>query len=780
MNSLIKTFVLFTLISSLNQVVFAVEPEKSEIALLKGYIKDLSNGDKLVGATVFIKELQTGTITNVQGFFSLRVPPGTYSLSISYVGYQAIEEKIKAEGEISLNYALHVNRVDLKEAIISSRKKNENIIQNQMSSIRINAEDIKRMPAFMGEADVLKAIQLLPGVQSSGEGFSGFNVRGGSADQNLILLDDAAVYNSSHLLGFFSVFNSDAIKDVKIYKGDIPTQYGGRLSSLLDIRMKDGNAPKPQLTGGVGSIASRLTLETPIMDKSSLLLSGRRTYADLFLPLAKDSMMHNNKLFFYDLNLKANISLNEKNRLQISSYAGRDVFAFQDIFNMGWGNATGTIRWNHIFNERLFLSTSAIYSGYNYSMETSEESASFEWKSFIRDLGGKMDLTWYAGDNNTFRLGYQAMHHHIEPGSIKNRENGLKLGVPVNRAMEYAVYISNDQKLSDNLLLNYGLRASMLQNIGEATVFQYDENYDVIDSVKYTVGKAYHGSIGLEPRVSLSYILNPSLSFKGSYSKTRQYLQLASNSSSGLPMDVWFPSSPNIKPQISDQLAAGIFKNLFNDQLEISLEGYYKKMYNQIDFKDNAQLFFNDKLEGEIRTGNAISYGLEFMIRKQMGDLTGWIGYTLSTSRRNIAEINNGKWYRSNYDKPHNVVVVASYDLSRRVNLGANWVFSSGAPITLPTGKWEYGNMILPSYSERNGYRLPDYHRLDLSATIKLNRRPNPKIHHELNISCYNVYSRKNPFTIYFEPDKADNNTMKAYKLSMFGIIPAVTWNFKF
>lgn len=762
------------------QPVVAVEPEFTSNAVLSGYIKDAATGETLIGATVYAKELRVGTITNVYGFYSLSLPSGNYNLNVSYVGYKPFEQKMKVDGKITLNLDLQASLINLQEVVISSKKQNENITGNQMSAIRINSEDIKRMPAFMGEADVLKSIQLLPGVQSSGEGFSGFNVRGGSADQNLILLDEATVYNPSHLLGFFSVFNSDAIKDVKIYKGDIPAQYGGRLSSLLDIRMKDGNSKKPQVTGGIGSIASRLTFEAPIIqDKSSILVSGRRTYADLFLPLAKDTLLHNNKLFFYDLNMKANYSLNDKNRFFLSGYFGRDVFSFRDMFNMTWGNATETFRWNHIFNERLFSNISLIYSDYNYSMDINQGMNTFKWESLIRDIGGKADLTWYADPSNTVRFGIHATHHYIEPGDIENKVSGQKIEVPLNRSMEYVLYLSNDQKISDKFLMNYGMRFSVLQNVGTASVFRYDDSYEVIDTSNYTGSKPYHSNAGFEPRFSMTYIFNSSLSLKASYSKTRQYLQLASNSSAGLPTDVWFPSSPNIKPQVSDQLATGIFKNLFNDELELSVEGYYKQMYNQIDFRDNAQLYFNDKLEAEIRTGEAFSYGMEFMIRKQSGKLTGWIGYTLSTARRKIEDINNGDWYRSNYDKPHNLVVVASYDLSPRVNIGANWIFTSGAPITLPTGKWEYGNMILPSYSERNGYRLPDYHRLDLSATIQLNKKPR-KFLSEMNISCYNAYNRKNPFTIYFEPDQTDNNTMKAYKLSMFGIIPAVTWNFRF
>ncbi len=780
MKSLKFTLIALALTLICLQNLSATEPDISGNAVLSGYIKDASNGETLIGATVYIRELHAGTITNVYGFYSLSVPPGVYNVNFSYVGYENIEQQIQITGKITFNPDLRVSYINLQEVEVSPTKTNSNVFDNQMSSIRINTEDIKRMPAFMGEADVLKSIQLLPGVQSSGEGFSGFNVRGGSADQNLILLDEATVYNPSHLLGFFSVFNSDAIKDVKIYKGDIPAQYGGRLSSLLDIRMKDENSKKPQVTGGIGSIASRLTVEAPLIkDKSSILLSGRRTYADLFLPLTKDTLLHNNKLFFYDLNMKASYSINDKNRIFFSGYFGRDVFSFRDMFNMQWGNATETFRWNHIFNDRLFSNISLIYSDYNYSMDINQGMNTFKWESLIRDIGGKADLTWYADPNNTFRFGMHATHHYIEPGNIENKVSGQQIEVALNKSMDYALYLSNDQKVSEKFLMNYGMRFSVLQNIGTATVFRYNDSFEVIDTSYYTGSKPYHSNAGFEPRFSMTYIFNSSLSVKASYSKTRQYLQLASNSSAGLPTDVWFPSSPNIKPQVSEQVATGIFKNLFNDKLELSVEGYYKKMYNQIDFRENAQLYFNDKLEAEIRTGKAFSYGMEFMIRKQSGKLTGWIGYTLSTARRKIEEINNGDWYRSSYDKPHNLVVVANYDISPRVNLGANWIFTSGAPITLPTGKWEYGNMILPSYSERNGYRLPDYHRLDISATIQLNSKPK-KFLSEMNISCYNAYNRKNPFTIYFEPDQTDNNTMKAYKLSMFGIIPAVTWNFRF
>lgn len=756
------------------------DPSDNAGVAINGYIKDASNGEMLIGATIYVHQLQTGTVTNVYGFYSLSLKPGDYLVRISYIGYKTLEKVISISKSRQMNFELEPDNKTLSEVVITEKRGNENITETSMGSTKLNVETIKKIPAFMGEVDVLKTVQMLPGVQTAAEGFSGFSVRGGSTDHNLILLDEATVYNASHLLGFFSVFNSDAIKDMTIYKGDIPAQNGGRLASLLDIRMKDGNMKRYQATAGIGSISSRLTLEGPIVkDKSSFLVSGRRTYADAFLALSNDSLLNNNTLYFYDLNLKANYIINEKNRIYISGYYGRDVFAFREMFNMNWGNATQTLRWNSILSDRIFMNTSLIYSDYQYYMKMGSGSTAYEWKSGITDYSVKSDFTFYSNPRNTIRFGGQATYHTFKPGEVTAIESKTKLIVPDNHSIEYAVYTSNEQKISSKLSMNYGIRLSAYQNIGSAKVFNFDENYNEIGYKEYSKGEIFNTHIGYEPRISGAYVLDSLSSIKASYSRTLQYVQLASNSAAGMPTDIWFPVSPNIKPQISNQASVGYFRNFFDNLLETSVEVYYKEMSNQIDFKDNAQLFFNDKLEAEIRTGIAKSYGVEMMVRKQKGRFNGWVSYTLSKAQRKINEINNGDWYNANYDKPHNFSIVGTYDINKRLNVGLNWVYTSGAPLTLPTGQWIYQDVTVPAYSERNGYRLPDYHRLDISATYKLNKNENARFKNELNVSIFNAYNRKNPFTVYFERDSETNKT-QAYKLSMFGIVPSITWNINF
>jgi hypothetical protein len=761
---------------------FAGEPQNGPDApVISGYIIDSSSGETLIGAAVYVEELKTGAISNVYGFYSLNIPIGAYTLTISYVGYEPLTLHVQIDNNISRNFELQPNNTTLKEVVITDRRADEHVRGSQMGSVKMNTETIKKVPALMGEVDILKTLQLLPGIQNTAEGFSGFSVRGGSSDQNMILLDEATVYNASHLMGFFSVFNSDAIKDMTIYKGDIPAHYGGRLSSLLDIRMKDGNSRKLSAAGGIGSISSRLTLEMPIVkDKSSILISGRRTYADMFLPLAKDTLMHNNQLFFYDLNMKANYSINNKNRIFLSTYYGRDVFSFRDVFDMRWGNTTQTLRWNHIFSDKIFVNTSLIRSQYDYSMDISQGLQNYVWNAGIKDLGLKTDFIWYANPSNTVRFGYNGYHHSFDPGVVTDRNNENLVKMSSNQSLEHIFYISNEQKVGKKLSLSYGIRLTAYQNVGKAKVFEYNDQYVVVDSAMYIAGEIYHTNIGPEPRFSAAWMLNSTTSLKGSYSRTRQNVQMASNSAAGMPIDMWFPSSPNVKPQISDQGSVGIFKNIKNNIIELSIEAYYKNMTNQIDFKDNANIYFNDKLEGEIRTGNAMAYGAEFLARKQYGSMTGWVSYTYSRARRTINGINNDNPYSAGHDKPHNLSIVLAYDLTERINVGLAWLFSSGAPITLPAGKWEHANTIIPAYTDRNTYRLPAYHRLDLSLTIQMNKKPNPKFKNELNISCFNAYNRKNPFTIFFEPDQDNPNKMKAYSMSMFGIVPSITWNFKF
>jgi len=625
---------------------------------------------------------------------------------------------------------------------------------------------------------------LLPGVQVTSEGSSGYSVRGGNPDQNLIVLDEATVYNASHLLGFFSVFNNDAIKDVKLYKGDIPAGYGGRLASLLDIRMKDGNNHQFSATGGIGTISSRLTLEGPIFtDKVSFLLAGRRTYADIFLPFARDSSVRDNSLFFYDLNGKLNYTINEKNRIYFSGYYGKDVFA-NDFAGMYFGNRVFTLRWNHLFSKHIFSNFTVVNSHYFYNLGTPEgEIPFFNWLSFLEDYGVKGDFTGYYAPEHTFRFGFSTTLHVIRPGAIEVKDqdkNVTSSELPSNQSLESGLYFSGESRLGERFAMRYGLRYSLFQNIGEATVFTYDKNYNVVDSTYYDRGTFFNHYHGLEPRIALNYVINGKNSVKASYSRTRQYLQMASNSTSGTPLDIWFPASPNIKPQVSDQVSVGYFRNFSKNQIESSVEIYYKKMTNSIDFRDHAQLLLNPMLEGELRIGQATAYGVEFYLKYEVSDFSGWVSYTYSRTVRDIPEINGGQPYPAPYEKPHDLALVFSYDISPRIGLGATWIYSSGIPFTLPSGRYEIEGSILPLYTGRNEYRLPDYHRLDLSLTIRGKERPDRRWRGEWNLSVYNAYARKNVWTLNFVQDNKNPEVTRAEMTYLFSIIPAITYNFKF
>ncbi len=778
------TFLLFFLLTAFTQAMPDTEDAGGKRFTISGNIKDKKTGEELIGATIYIKEIKTGTTTNVYGFYSVSLNPGKYSITYTYIGYAAVERYIELKENLVLDIELQTREQQLKEVIITGERPDENIRKSEMSVVRMDIKTINRIPALMGEVDIIKAIQMLPGVQSTAEGSSGFSVRGGGPDQNLILLDEAIVYNASHLLGFFSVFNNDAIKDVILYKGDIPASSGGRLSSLLDIRMKDGNQKTLSGAGGIGTISSRLTLEGPIKnDHTSFLVAGRRTYVDVFLPLAKNKEIRDNILYFYDFNAKINHRIDDRNRIFLSGYFGRDVFS-NDFARMSLGNQTGTLRWNHLFSQKLFSNFTLIHSMYDYRLGTPEGNAnSFTWTSKMQNQSGKADFTWYADPNNTIRFGAAMIVHTFDPGHAKGTGSEslfTEFSLPENYALEYGVYLSNEQRISEKLLVKYGVRFSAFQNIGPGTVYNYDEGYNVLDSVVYGKRKIFKTFNALEPRLGLNYILSNKTSVKASYSRTVQYIHLAQNSTAGTPLDLWFPSSPNVKPQKADQFAIGYFRNLNDNALETSAEVYYKSMHDVIDFKDNAELLLNPQLEGELRTGKGWSYGLELMVRKNTGKLNGWVSYTLSATRRKIAGINDGRSYRAPYEKPHNISIVLNYEFSERSILSANWVYATGAPVTFPTGRAVIGNVIVPIYSDRNAYRLPDYHRLDLSYTLKGKNKKNRKWQGEWNFSVYNAYGRKNAWAINFVEDQDNPNQTYAEKTYLFSIIPAITYNFKF
>jgi len=751
---------------------------------ISGHIKDAETGEDLIGATVYVKELKSGTTSNVYGFYALSLIPGNYTIQFSYVGFDTKEFSIQLNKDNTYDVEMTVSNQQLDEVVITGRAVNENITQTEMSSINMDAKTIRQIPALMGEVDVVKAIQLLPGVQTIAEGSSGFSVRGGSMDQNLIQLDEATVYSASHLMGFFSVFNNDAIKDVKLYKGDIPASSGGRLSSLLDVRVKDGNSKRFTATGGIGSISSRLTLEGPIVkDKVSYIISARRTYADIFLRLSSNPDLRDNILYFYDLNGKINWQANENNRFYFSIYNGNDVFKNPD-FKMGWGNQTATFRWNHLFSKKLFSNFTFVQSNFNYELGVPEGQAnSFEWIANMKDYGVKGDFVYYSDDRNTIRFGLSTIYHRFNPGKAEGLGEDSFFDVyevQHNNALESGIYVSNEQKIGSNLSLKYGLRLSHFQNVGSATIYNFDEDYNPVDSSVYESREFFSPYMGLEPRIGATYILNEVSSLKASYSRTRQYVHLAQNSTAGTPLDVWFPSTPNVKPQIADQVAVGYFRNFMDNRIEGSVEAYYKYTQNAIDFKDHADLLLNREFEGELRFGEANAYGMEFLFRYNFSKFSGWVGYTLSRTEKKIIGINNNKTYLAGHDKPHDLSIVLNYNPSKRISIGATWVYQTGAAVTFPTGKYEFGGKFVPIYSDRNGYRMPDYHRLDVAVTLKCKEKPDRKFYHEWNFSLYNAYGRKNPWVINFVQDSENPNTTYAEMTYLFGIIPSITFNFKF
>lgn len=751
---------------------------------ISGHIKDAADGEELIGATVVVNELNIGTSANAYGFYSIALEPGEYTLVYSFIGYKPLEKTILLDNDKTISVELQEEASLLEEVVVTSEKPNANVTRAEMSATRLDIKTIQQMPAFMGEVDVIKAIQMLPGVQSTSEGSSGFSVRGGAMDHNLILLDEATVYNASHLMGFFSVFNNDAIKDVKLYKGDIPASSGGRLSSLLDVRMKDGNSKDFTTTGGIGTISSRLTIEGPIMsENTSFIVSGRRTYADLFLPFAAEESIRDNQLFFYDLNMKLNHRLDDKNRFFLSGYFGRDVFK-NEFAGFGFGNQTLTARWNHLFSPKLFLNTSLIFSRYDYYLGAAPgEPDSFIWKSDMEDYSVKFDFNYFLNNNNTLRFGLQSTYHSISPGRAKGSGSESIMNeiiLPESYSLEHGAYAQNEQKIGQSVTLKYGLRLSAHQNFGSAKIFDYNDDYEAIGYTNYASGEIIKTYTNLEPRVGFTFAINNRQSVKSSYSRTVQYLQQASNSTAGTPLDIWFVASPNVKPQLSDQWALGYFQNFFNNSIETSVEVYFKDMQNVVDFKEFANMLLNEKLEGELRFGTAQSYGFEAFAKYSKGNISGWVSYTYARAFRTIEGINNGDSYPAPYDKPHDVSIVANYDLSPKVSFSANWVYATGIPATFPAGRYEIMGNILPLYTGRNAYRYPDYHRLDLSITYKPNVNKGRKWQGEWNLSVYNAYNRKNAWAINFVQDNSNPNVTYAEKTYLFSVLPALTYNFTF
>jgi hypothetical protein len=762
---------------------------------VSGFVKDNANGEGLIGVSVYVREAATGVVTNSYGFYSLTLPEGDYNLVFTYIGYQKVTKSITLDSDKTISIEMTDETNELEEVTISTVKEDENVRGIEMSVNKVEMKTIRKMPALLGEVDLIRSIQLLPGVTTVGEGASGFNVRGGDISQNLVLLDEAPVYNSSHLFGFFSVFNPDAVKDVKLIKGGIPAQYGGRISSILDVRMKEGNAKKREINGGIGTIFSRLTYEQPFAKgKGSFIVAGRRSYIDVLAKPFLNSDLRDSKFYFYDLTAKVNYRLGNKDTFYASGYFGKDVFGGGD-FGFGWGNATATARWNHIFSNKLFMNLTGYYSNYDYSLGQNinkpDAKDKFDWKSKIISSSIKPDFTFYITPSNQLTFGGQYIYYDSRPGkaiAISEGEN-TDISLEPRYADESALYIGNEQKLSDNISLQYGIRYSYFRSLGPGTEYTYREiasgqrKEPIYPGTTYKKGDVIKSYGNWEPRASVNVGINSTTSIKASYNRTAQYLHLLSNTAASSPLDVWTLSSLNVVPEKADQVALGWFQNFKDNTYEASVEVYYKKLYNQIDYVPGSDLLLNQYVAGDLLFGKGRAYGAEFYLKKNKGKLTGWVSYTLSRTERNVETINNNDWFPARFDKPHNFTSVAIYELKKRLSLSANFTIASGTPATFPTNRYEWGGWPIGNNYQgaRNNNRIPAYHRLDLAATLKSKRKLFKTGEGEWVFSVYNVYNRRNPFSVYTRANEDTPLKTEAVRYAVIGnFIPAITYNFKF
>ena len=759
---------------------------------LSGYVKDSLSAELLIGATVAINGEGKGISSNQYGFYSITLPAGTYPITVSFAGYQPLQTSITLDRNMALNFQL-LQRSVLQEVVVSSRRRDANVKNAQMGKIDLTMNQVKAVPVLLGEVDLLKTLQLMPGVRNAGEGNTGLYVRGGGPDQNLILLDDATVYNTGHLFGFFSIFNSDAIKNISLIKGGMPAQYGGRLSSVLDIAMKDGNMKKFEVEGGIGAIASRLSVQGPIKkDKASFIISARRTYIDLLVKpfIPKDNSFYGSGYYFYDLNAKVNYKFSEKDRLYLSGYFGRDVFTFRNAkrsFNadIPWGNTTATLRWNHVFNRKLFANTTLVYNDYGFSFGASQNDFNIKLSSGIRDLSGKADIDFYPAPQHKLRFGGQYTYHRFTPNILSGNQ-GSTTFEPNNESKKYAlesgIYVQDDWELNDKLKIHAGLRYSAFTQIGPYKIFERDANGNKLDSTVFSSGQRVKTYGGLEPRFTIRYAIDDETSLKGAVTRNRQYIHLVSNAGSTLPTDLWVPSTYRVQPQLSWQYAAGFFKNFRDNTYETSLELYYKSMDNQIEYREGYTPSLKDP-EEEFVFGKGWSYGAELFFNKTRGRLTGWIGYTLSWTWRKFAAINDGEKYPAKYDQRHDLSVVAMYEINKKWRLSGVFVYGTGNATTLPERFYIVGGVLTQEYSKVNQYRLDAYHRADISATLTPKQKPGRRLQQSWVFSLYNMYSHLNPYFIYFNQDGNPYDgslKVEARQVSLFPIIPAVTWNFKF
>ncbi|MTI23035.1 TonB-dependent receptor [Fulvivirga sp. RKSG066] len=776
---------------------FAISPSLAQNKYtLNGYIKDASNGEALIGATLLVKELTTGTSANIYGFYSITLPAGDYTIEYRYIGYETVIETISLDANQKLDVELQTESQELDEVVITGESEDANISEIQMSAEKLDIKTIEKIPAFLGEVDVIKSIQLIPGVSSVGEGSSGFNVRGGGVGQNLVLLDDAPVYNSSHLFGFFSVFNPDAVKDVNLIKGAIPANYGGRISSILDVRMKEGNMKEKEISGGIGTVFSRLAVQGPIKkDKASFIVAGRRSYIDI---LAKPFVDNDATLYFYDLTTKVNYKLNDNNRFFLSGYFGRDVFKFDERQGFDWGNVTGTLRWNHLFNDRLFSNFAFIVSSFDYGFSFGENDRDkFDWSSRILTYTFKPYFNYFIDTNNELLIGGEATYYDFKPAEAVGVSDGVTQDISLNEkfALESAVYVDNTQKLSDRLSVRYGLRFSAFQYFGPANKYEFrtvepGERKELVNAEPFDEREVIKSYTNLEPRASLRYKLNNSSSIKASYTRTAQYIHLVSNTAASTPIDLWTPSTNNIKPQTGDQYTLGYFRNFGKgNDYEASIEGYYRDTDNQVDYVKGADIFINEFIEGDLISGVGRAYGLEFSFKKNVGKINGWLSYTIGKSELKTPGINRGDWYSTRFDQTHNLKLFGETQLSKRTSFSANFTYLTGAPITAPTSRFNVQGLVIPYnyYDSRNNFRIPASHRLDIALKWDPTRPGKKKKNEDYFVfSIYNVYGNKNPFSLFFA--QQDGRAVAgeaidtfAYQFAIIGApVPAISYNFKF
>jgi hypothetical protein len=789
----VKNQQLTSIIALILSILFSTGATAQQKFTFSGYVKDSLSGESLIGASVSVNGKGKGVNSNGYGFFSITLPRDKYEITISYAGYETMRFSLELDRDVQLNRVLPPKSTTNEEVIVYAKRKDGNVRNAQMGKIDLNISQVKSLPVLFGEVDILKTLQLMPGVRNAGEGNAGFYVRGGGPDQNLIMLDDAVVYNSGHLFGFFSIFNSDAIKNVSLIKGGMPAQYGGRLSSVLDIAMKDGNLKKTEVEGGIGLIASRLSVQGPLKkDKASFIISARRTYIDALVKpfVPKTSSFSGSGYYFYDLNTKVNYKFSERDRLFLSGYFGRDVFDFKNnqrsfSANIPWGNATATVRWNHLFHQKLFTNTTLVFNNYNFAFNAVQNNLAFNVSSGIKDLTAKFDMDYYPNPQNKMRWGLQYTHHIFKPNLVSGRTDSIDFS-PNNAQKKYAnevaLYLQDDWEVSDRFQVSAGLRYSGFTQVGPYKQFERDGNGNKTDSTVYGSGKKVRQYGGLEPRLTMRYSINDATSIKASVTRNYQYIHLVSNAGSTLPTDLWVPSTIRVRPQISWQYAAGFFKNLKDNKYETSMELYYKQMENQIEYREGYTPSLNDP-EEEFVFGKGWSYGAEFFVRKNAGRFTGWVGYTLSWTWRKFPDLNNNEKFKARYDRRHDLSVVGSYELNKKWKLSGVFVYGTGSATTLPERFYLVNGVLTQEYSRINQYRLAAYHRFDVAATYTPVQKRPKRLKSSWVFSIYNLYSRLNPYFIYYDQTgSAYDGSLKveAKQVSLFPIIPSVTWNFKF